>query len=250
MSNNPNPLVTAFWIYIIPMTSTRAFRIGLALFLLSIAAIVLFFMSGFLASDIVTSALIGMQHFLLMIGLPVGALIMAEIPIRDGITHRTLLYPLLGPIPRVTHALVRVTVTSLILAFAIACLLLLIRIMLKEGFEMFPRELLSIALGSLTYVALFGLIHLVNRRGLISGLAIFFLVDLPLGKVPFDIRNISPSYHMGVISGQEETYDLPIIVGMPSTSVMISALILIAIAVVFGALIAIGFKRKNLGELC
>lgn len=250
MAHNPNSILTAFWIYIIPMTSTRAFRIGLALFLLFVAGIVLFFMSGFLAPGIVTGALTGMQHFLLMIGLPVGALITAEIPIRDGITHRTLLYPLLGPIPRVTHAVVRVTVTGLILAFAVALLLLLIRILLKDGFEFFPRELLSIVLGSLAYVALFGLIHLLNRRGLIAGLAIFFLVDLPLGKVPFNIRNISPSYHMGVISGQEETYDLPIIVGMPSTSVLVSSLVLMAITALFCAMIAIGFKRKNLGELC
>ena len=250
MSHNPNPIITAFWIYIIPMTSTRAFRIGLAFFLLFVAGIVLFFMSGFLAPGIVTGALVGMQHFLIMIGLPVGALIMAEIPIRDGITHRTLLYPLLGPIPRVTQAIVRMVITGIILAVAVGILLLLIRIMLKEGFGFFPRELLSIALGSFAYIALFGLVHLFNRRGLISGLAIFFLIDLPLGKVPFDIRNISPSYHVGVISGQEETLDLPIIVGMPSTSVLISALILIAIAGAFGALIAMGFKRKNLGELC
>ncbi len=222
----------------------------MALFLLFVAGIVFFFMSGFLAPGFVTSALLGMQHFLIMIGLPVGAVLMSEMPIRDGITHRTLLYPLLGPIPRVTQAVVRVVITGLILASATAALLLLIRIMLREGFGPFPRELLSIILGSFAYVALFGLVHLYNRRGLIAGLAIFFLIDLPLGKVPFSIRNISPSYHVGVISGQEESYELPIMIGTPGSSLLMSSLILLAIAVVFGAIVAVAFKRKNLGELC
>jgi hypothetical protein len=250
MAQAPNPITTAFWIYIIPMTSTRAFRIGLVLFLLFVACIVLFFMSGFLAPGFVKNALLGLQHFLIMIGLPVGAVLMSEIPIRDGITHRTLLYPLLGPIPRVTQAVVRVVVTGAILAVATGALLLLIRILLREGFDYFPREILAITLGAFAYVALFGLVHLFNRRGLIAGLAIFFLIDLPLGKVPFSIRNISPSYHVGVISGQEESYELPIMIGMPGTSLLLSSLILLAIGVVFGAMIAFGFKRKNLGELC
>jgi hypothetical protein len=250
MAHHTNPISTAFWIYIIPMTSTRAFKIGMALFLLFLAGIVFFFMSGFLAPDFVTNALLGMQHFLIMIGMPVGAVLMSEIPIRDGITHRTLLYPLLGPIPRVTQAVVRVVVTCVILALANAVLLLLIRILLREGFGFFPRELLSIALGSFAYVALFGLVHIFNRRGLIAGLAVFFLIDFPLGKVPFSIRNISPSYHVGIISGQEETYDLPIMIGMPGASVLISALLLLGIAVLFTAMAAVAFKRKNLGELC
>ncbi|MFH1755052.1 MAG: hypothetical protein ABIA59_05060, partial [Candidatus Latescibacterota bacterium] len=213
MARRPNPILTAFWIYVIPMTSTRAFRIGIALFLLFTAGIVFLFMSGFLAPGFVSDALIGMRHFLVMAGLPVGAVLLSEIPIRDGITHRTLLYPLLGPMARTTHALVRLIVTSVLLAFAGAALLLLIRIILKDGFAFYPRELLSVTLGAFAYISLFGFVHLYNRRGLIAGLAIFFLMDLPLGKVPFSIRNMSPSYHMGVIAGQEESLELPIMIG-------------------------------------
>jgi len=250
MATHPNSIINAFWIYVIPMTATRAFRIGIALLLVFTAGLVLFFMGGFLAPDFVEDALLGMQHFLIMIGLPVGAVLMSEIPMRDGITHRTLLYPLLGPIPRVVHSLVRTAVTAVLLTITTAGLLLLIHIMRREDFGMFPRELLAVTLGSFAYISLFGLVHLFNRRGLIAGLALFFLIDLPLGKVPFSIRNLSPSYHVGVLSGQEESYELPIVVGMPHTSVLLSVLILLAVAVVFGALIAFAFKRKNLGELC
>jgi hypothetical protein len=55
---------------------------------------------------------------------------------------------------------------------------------------------------------------------------------------------------MGVIANQQEEMELPIIFGLPATSIPMSAIILIAIAIVFGVAIAAGFKRKHLGELC
>ena len=44
--------------------------------------------------------------------------------------------------------------------------------------------------------------------------------------------------------------ELPIIFGLPDSSITVSALILLAITVVFSVIIAVGFKRKHLGELC
>lgn len=114
----------------------------------------------------------------------------------------------------------------------------------------FPRELLAIVLGSFAYVAVFGFIHMVSRRGLITCLALLALFDVPLGRLPFTLRNLSPSYHVGVIANQQESMQLPISFGVPETSVLMSSLILLAIAVAFGAAIAVGFKRRNLGELC
>jgi hypothetical protein len=250
MANNPHPISTAFWTYVIPMTGTRAMRIGLVLFVVFVAIILLLFMGGLLASGFVTDALYGMRHFLVMVALPAAAILMSEIPIRDGITHRTLLYPLLGPVPRTTLALVRVVVTGAVLAVGTGALLVLIRILLRDGFDFLPRELLAITLGAFTYVSLFGLVHLYARRGLITGVAILFFLDLPLGRLPFSLRNISLSYHVGVISGQEENMQLPVMLGMPATSVTVSTLILLAAAVVFCAAVAIGFKHKRLGELC
>jgi hypothetical protein len=250
MTHRPHPISTAFWTFVIPMTATRAMRIGLVLFIGVVAIVLLLFMGGFLSSGFVTDALYGMRFFVVMVALPVGAVLLSEIPIRDGITHKTLLYPLLGPVPRTTLAVVRSAVTAVILATGASLLLLLIRVLLREGFGFLPREILAVALGAFAYVSLFGLVHLVNRRGLIAGLVIIFFFDLPLGKLPFSLRNVSPSYHVGVIAEQDVSMQLPISLGMPGSSVTMSALILLGIAVVFGAAVAWAFKRKDLGELC
>ena len=250
MSDGPHPISTAFWTYVIPMVATRAMRIGIALCALFVLAAVLFFASGAVSSSFMSEALNSMRHFLVMVWVPVGAVLLSEIPIRDGITHRTLLYPLLGPVPRTTIAVVRVVVTGAVLALVTSVLLFLIRALLKEGFEFLPRELLAVTLGAFAYGSLFGLIHLFNRRGLVTGLAVLLIFDFPLGRLPFTLRNISPSYHLGVIANQQETMQLPISFGSPDTSLVTSVLVLFGIAVVFGAAIAFGFKRKNLGDLC
>jgi hypothetical protein len=250
MPNQPHPISTAFWTYVIPMTATRAMRIGLGLFVLFIVTVLLGFLSGVVMEWLGAGALTGTRHFLVMIGVPVGAVLLAEMPIRDGITHRTLLYPLLGPVPRVTLALTRHVVTSVILALAAGLSLVLIRALLGDGFGFLPRELLSVTLGAFAYVALFGFVHLLGRRGLVIGIIVLFMFDMPLGTVPFSIRNLSPSYHVGVIANQQKDMELPIRLGLPETSVVMSAVILIIIAAVFMAATAVGFRRKNLGDLC
>lgn len=250
MANPPSSVSTAFWTYIIPMVATRAMRIGLVLFALFALGVVALYATGAIATDFMIDALHGMRHFLVMVAVPVGAVLLSEIPFRDGITHRTLLYPLLGPVPRTTLALVRVGVTGAILALGTGLLLVLIRALLRDGFSFLPRELLAVFLGSMAYVTVFSLVHLFNRRGLITGLVIVFLFDLPLGRLPFTLRNISPSYHVGVIAEQEESMQLPISFGMPETSLSTSIIVIVAIAVVFAVAVALGFKRKNLGELC
>lgn len=250
MPARPHAISTAFWTYVIPMTATRAMKVGMALFLLFIVSAMLLFMSGYFASWAGTSALVGMRHFLVMIGVPVAAVLLSEMPIRDGITHRTLLYPLLGPVPRVTLAVVRTLVAGATVALAAGFLLLLVRVLLRDGFGFLPRELLSVTLGGFAYVAMFGFVHLYSRRGLIMSIIVLFMFDMPLGRVPFSLRNISPSYHMGVIANQQENMELPIRFGLPETSVVMSAMILLGIALVFVAAIAVGFRRKNLSELC
>jgi len=249
MPSRPHAISTAFWTYVIPMAATRAMRIGLVLFVLFIATIALLFMSGFAVSWLGTTALVGMRHFLVMVGVPVGAVLLSEMPIRDGIEHRTLLYPLLGPVPRGTLALVRITVTGAILALAVGGALVLVRLLLRDGFALLPRELLAITLGAFAYIAVFGLVHLFSRRGLIIGIVVFFVFDAPLGRIPFSIRNLSPSYHVGVVANQQESMELPISFGQPETSVIMSALILLAIAIVFIAATVVGFRRKNLVDL-
>jgi hypothetical protein len=92
-------------------------------------------------------------------------------------------------------------------------------------------------------------VHLFSRRGLIIGIVVFFMFDAPLGRIPFALRNISPSYHVGVVSNQKENMQLPIAFGQPETSVIVSALVVLAIAMVFIAATVVGFKRKNLADL-
>ena len=249
MPSRPHAISTAFWTYVIPMTATRAMRIGLVLFVLFIATVVLLFMSGFVLPWLGATALVGMRHFLVMVGVPVGAVLLSEMPIRDGIAHRTLLYPLLGPVPRATLALVRIVVTGAVLALAVGGALVLVRLLLRDGFVFLPRELLAVTLGAFAYVAVFGLVHLFSRRGLIIGIVVFFVFDAPLGRIPFSLRNISPSYHVGVVANQQENMELPISFGLPETSVILSALILLAIAIVFIVATAVGFTRKNLADL-
>lgn len=250
MADKPSNIATAFWTYVIPMTATRAMRIGLVLFALFAVTVVALYASGAFLHELMIDGLFGMRHFLVMAAVPVGAVLLSEIPIRDGITHRTLLYPLLGPVPRVTLAMVRVLVTGAMLALGCSILLVLIRILLKEDLDWLPRELLSVALGSFAYVAFFAFVHLMARRGLIIGLVVFFLFDAPLGRLPFTLRNLSPSYHAGVIAGQQESMQLPISLGMPDTSILTSSLVLVVIAIVFAVAVAVGFKHKNLGDLC
>jgi len=250
MTTRPSSISTAFWTYVIPMTATRAMRIGLVLVVLFMVSAVGLFMSGVVSAEFREHSLTALRHFLVMVGVPVGAVLLSEIPIRDGVTHRTLLYPLLGPVPRMTLAMVRIAVTGAVLAVGAGLLLLLIRLLLGEGLGFLPRELLSVTLGSFAYVALFGFIHLYNRHGLIVGLVVFLLFDVPLGRVPFSLRNISPSYHVGVIANQQENMQLPISFGVPHTSLVMSVLVLVGIAVVLTAAIAIGFRQKDLGDLC
>jgi hypothetical protein len=232
------------------MTATRSMRIGLVFFVLFIASVFFLMLGGFISSHFVNISLTGMRHFLVMLGVPVAAVLLAEMPIRDGIAHRTLLYPLLGPVSRATLAIVRVLTTGAMLALASSFLLVLIRVLLRDGFELLPREILSVSLGAFAYVGLFGLAHLYYRRGLIVGLVFLFLYDFPVGTIPFSIRNLSPSYHMGVIANQQDTMDLPVRFGEPATSIVASGVFLVVLAVVAVAAVTFAFRRKNLGDLC
>ena len=158
----------AFWTYLLPITSTRAFRVGIVIFLLFIGVIGLGFMIGFFASNASEAMLSGLRMFLVVPGLPVAAILFSEMALRDGIRQRTLLYPLLGPVPRTTMAVVRTLVTAALLVIGLS-LLLLVVFALQRGEGGFPaRELMAVLLGSFAYMGLFGLVHLVSRRGLIG----------------------------------------------------------------------------------
>lgn len=240
----------AFWTYVTPLMAMRATRIGILFFGLFLAGTLLLGLTGAASHTLMTTSLKAARQFLVMLGLPLGAAIVAEMPIRDGIRHRTLLYPLLGPVDRATMAVVRTLVTALLLGAAVGLLLTVIRILLGDGLGFLPRELAAAFLGALAYTSIFGFIHLLNRRGLVTGLAAFFLLDAPLGRVPFAIRNLSPSYHLGVLADQGEKLALLFPITAPESSVGASALFLLGVAIVFLGATALGFRRQSLGNLC
>jgi hypothetical protein len=236
--------------FLAPILGTRGMRLALLAFGLFGVFVVALVFTGMYSVDVMRAGLEGARHLLVMVGLPVAAVLTSEMALRDGIHHRTLLYPLLGPVPRGTLALVRTFWTGLLLAAGITVLLLLTRFLLRDGLALLPREILAVILGAFAYTALFGLLHVLNRRGLVVGLVLLFFLDFPLGRVPFSLRNLSPSYHVGVIAHQQESLSLPVPLALPGSSVVLSAAILIGITALGAAATALVFRRMSLRDLC
>jgi hypothetical protein len=229
-----------------PITAARIWKTVLPVGAGSLVLLALGRYYGFIPA----SAFPPVREFLFLPGLPFFALLMSEMALRDGIGNRTILYPLLGPVSRSVQAVVRTVLTALLLAVLALILLGGVNLIGQLGWGDIPRHLLAISLGALTYTAGFGLVHLVSNRSLIVGMAIFLFFDLPIGRLPFGIRNLSPSYHLGVIAGNTETYALPISLDSGASSPLTSSLVLVALTLVAITLTAVLFSRKKLVNLC
>jgi len=240
----------AFWTFVGPMASLRALRLGILFFAIVCLALVALVLTGSISHRIMEVSLKALRHGLITVGIPVGAVLLSEMSLRDGITNRTLLYPLLGPVPKVVLAIVRTVVTAALLSIAGVVLIVLIRSFLRDGFALLDREIAAVVLGSFAYVGLFGIIHLYARRGLITGLAIFMILDKPLSAIPFKLRYAAPSFHVGVIGDQLELMRLPIPVEAPPSSVFWSSVFLVCMFLATLVWTAWAFRRKDLGELC
>ena len=236
--------------YLAPMTSTRAFRIGLLVFLLFAGLVIFAALVKPVAAIIAQASLDQLRKGAVLPGVPLAALLLSEMPIRDGIRQRTLLYPLLGPVSRPMLALVRMLATVLLVAGAMSVLWVLVRLVQGEAEDPAGGQILGIWLGSLAFVGLFGLFHLLSRRGLLVGLAYYGLLDEPLGRLPFALRNASLSFHTRVLSHQVTEIQLPIDLGAPPTSSWLSAMVLALAGAALILATAVLFKRKPLGELC
>lgn len=236
--------------FLIPITSSRGMKIGiLALFgVLGLAGLSLLVKP--IAAVFTSAALSALRSLVIMPGLPLLAILYSEIPLRDGIRHRTLLYPLLGPVSRFTLAWVRTAATAALLAAMFSVGLVVLHLAQGAGFADLPRELLAVWLGAAAYVPLFGMVHLLVRRGLIVSLAIFVILDAPLAKFPFALRVLSPAYHTAAIAKVMKSFDLPVPLSPPETSLLVSVIVLASTAVVLTVAGAVLFSRKSLGELC
>ncbi|NNF05699.1 MAG: hypothetical protein HKN21_02955, partial [Candidatus Eisenbacteria bacterium] len=195
-------------------------------------------------------ALDSLRKLLIAPGIAIAAILFSELPIRDGIRQRTLLYPLLGPVPRWILVVVRTVATGAILAFSAIILLLIIRFLHGEGLSQLPQEAMAIALASFAYTGLFGVVHMVTKRGLFAGLATLLIFDSPLAQLPFGIRRLSLSYHTQVLGDQLVELQLPVDLGTPENSVVLSAITLLIMAAVFIGIASFLFSKKPLGELC
>jgi hypothetical protein len=235
---------------LLPLASARALRIGIFSMALFLGLVVVFVLLKPYAEGFFETTLSGLRKLAIVPGLPVLAILLSEIPIRDGIRQRTLLYPLLGPVPRTTLCWVRTMATAVILALGASFTVVLIRLIQGESLGPLAREFLAIWLGAGAFTALFGALHLSIRRGLIGGLAYYFLLDFPLAYLPFSLRNLSLSHHMRVIADLQIQMELPIAISPPSSSVLVSSIVLVVVAVGLGAVGALLFSRKDLGNLC
>jgi len=230
--------------YLGPMTSARALRRSLLLAggFLTLAVLGLLFGPSGTAK--------GLQDGLLLPGLPFVAVLLSEMPLRDGIRHRTLLYPLLGPVSRRDLVLVRTAATALLLAVGVGIFVVALALFPGAKTSTVPRDLLAALLGAAVYIALFGLAQLVWRRGAIVCLAFLILFDIPLGRIPLGLRSIAPSHHLQVVMDRQVGELIPIPLAAPPTSLPVSVFVLLGLAVVSSLLTAHIFRRRNLGEIC
>jgi hypothetical protein len=196
------------------------------------------------------STLADLRALLIVPGLPAAAVLLAELPLRDGLTSRTLLYPLLGPVPRFTLALVRTLIAVVVLALPLGLLVLLLRLLGGVPAAGLGGELAAVGLGSACYVGYCGLLHLESRHGLVAGLALVLAVDYPLALAPFSLRALAPATHVANLSGRSlvDTQGLPLSVS--EISVGWSAGVLAVVAAGAILLTAWRFSRRNLEDLC
>lgn len=233
---------SSFWA---PLASARSLRISIAAAFAFIAVVIGCYAMGWLDERAVRS----LRELTILPGMPVMAAIVSEMALRDGIAHRTLLYPLLGPVPRPVLAVVRSIASGLVLAVGTSAVVLVLHSVGEFDLADVPRELAAIVLGALAYTALFGIVHLWWSRGLITALVLFG-IDFSIARLPFAIRSIAPSYHVSTVADIDNTFSIPILMDLPDPSFLGSCSYLIVMAAVCSGAVSLLFSRKNLGELC
>jgi hypothetical protein len=241
----------AFRAYTAALFTARSLWIVIGITVLFLGLVGIVFFIDRVSSFISASMLSGLRAFAILPGVPLAALLLSEMPVRDGVRHRTLLYHLLAPMPRSTLLVVRSLTTAGVLSVIMIVTVAMVRVLEGGPFDPLPGEILAILLGSAAYTAMFGLLHLFTRRGLIAGLALFWIIDHNLGLFPFGLRNLAPSYHLRALSDQIVVWeDLPTPMQMPEPSFLASALVLAAVTVIALVAGSARFRRMSLGELC
>lgn len=228
------------------LRSLRSTRVVLLLSLLFLLLALLSRAIGWLDADTFST----LRLSLIGVGVPIAAIVMAEIPLRDGMTHRTLLLSMLSPVSRgqlfvARHALVLMVLFALFAGLGTVLQLL-------GGFEgsAWGMDLVAIACGLWCYLGIWGLISLLTKHALALGLAVFLLADYQLARFPLGLRNAAPVAHVQNLLGvvEVETLGLPVKVQAPEA--WVSALVLLLLGALCFAVAALAFRRRSLAELC
>ncbi len=240
------PVLIAWRTYIAPITALRPVRWGVPLGLLLIVIIA----AGRFTGLVPREALAELQRFLLLPGIPLLAAVLGEMALRDGITQRTLLYSLLGPVSRATLASVRTAATGTLLAFGALVLLIATKLIAGGPWDALLRELVTVLLAAWAYTAMASVVHLLTSRGLIVNVALYGIFDYPLGRLPIALRLLAPSHHVRTLADLHDPLPIPLTVPVPEADPIAAIAILAAVAALATLGAALLFANKRLPDLC
>lgn len=205
---------------------------------------------GVLTGQLPKHTIIDLRALALIPGIAVTSVLVAEVPIRDGISRRTLLHLLLGPADRVVLALVRTLLCAAMVFVFLGGVQLTLGLAAGLNTSLMARELLACLLGSFAYVSVFSIVHLYTKHGLVAGLVIYLAADHFVGQVPFALRQIALSAHLANIAGHEHTITFGGLLSSDGISMSGSILLLSVVAVVGFVWTARAFGKRDLAELC
>ncbi|NUN14143.1 MAG: hypothetical protein HUU55_10965 [Myxococcales bacterium] len=205
---------------------------------------------GVLAGQLPAHTITDLRVFALIPGVAVTSVLVAEVPIRDGLSRRTLLHLLLGPVDRFVLAIVRTLLCSVLVFVFLGAVQLTLALAAGLGVDVTLRELLACLLGSLAYMSVFSLVHLYTKHGLVTGLIVYLAADHFIGQVPFALRQIALSAHVANIAGHEHAITIGGLLATENMSITGSIVLLVVVAVLCFGLMARAFSKRDLAELC
>ncbi|HEX7878888.1 MAG TPA: hypothetical protein VF720_05730 [Candidatus Eisenbacteria bacterium] len=235
--------------YLLPLPWTRAFRFSVLGVAVVYLVAMLIRMIGRQHSGEEGELSFEMARALLMPGVPVFALLVSELPLREGLRHRTLLYPLLGPASRDAIALARAGATAVLFGLVFAVVVAGVAFIGGVPADRLGSPLLATFLGGMAYVSIFGFLQLLVPRGLAAGMLWYFLLDEPIAKIPFELCRLSVAYHVRVLGHDHEFFGIPVS-NFPAEQPTVSVLFLLGVTIVALLATVALFRRRNLEELC
>ena len=236
-------------------TSLRTF--GAALFiparlpktLVLFVGVTLAFVGAYLGGFFTESQVLDLRNWALLPGVPLLALALSDLPLKEPHRQKTLLYLVVSPVGRSVLATVRTLGCALLVMGGLCLIVLGLSLCTQRWSPLIATQLGAIAVGSVFYMCFFGLFQLLFRRGIFAGVLFYFLLDIPLARLPAELCMLAPSWHVRVLGGSFFLRELPRVEGL-EPSPIISVFCLLIGALTCWALTLAVFSRKDLGDLC